>query len=55
MEAFLEGQEATPVRLGPGDMITLPACTPHVFRTFGDRTLRILGTSCVPEPDRERK
>ena len=28
MEAFLEGQEDTPVRLGPGDMITLPACAP---------------------------
>jgi mannose-6-phosphate isomerase-like protein (cupin superfamily) len=48
MEAFLEGEETTPVRLGPGDMITLPACTPHVFRTFGDRTLRILGIHASP-------
>jgi mannose-6-phosphate isomerase-like protein (cupin superfamily) len=48
MEAFLEGQEDTPARLGPGDMITLPACAPHVFRTFGDQTLRILGIHASP-------
>lgn len=48
MEAFLEGQEATAARLGPGDMITLPACTPHIFRTFGDQTLRILGIHASP-------
>ena len=47
-EAFLEGQEATPSLLGPGDMITLPACAPHVFRTFGDQTLRILGIHASP-------
>lgn len=48
MEAWLEGQEASPVRLGAGDMITLPACTPHVFRTFGDQTLRLLGIHASP-------
>jgi quercetin dioxygenase-like cupin family protein len=32
MEAWLQGQEATPSRLGPGDMIVLPADIPHVFR-----------------------
>ena len=48
MEAWLEGQEASPSRLGPGDMIALPACAPHVFRTFGDRTLRILGIHASP-------
>jgi mannose-6-phosphate isomerase-like protein (cupin superfamily) len=46
MEASLEGQEAA--RLGPGDMIALPAGAPHVFRTFGDRTLRILGIHASP-------
>jgi mannose-6-phosphate isomerase-like protein (cupin superfamily) len=48
MEAFLEGQEDAPMRLGPGDMITLPACAPHVFRTHGDQTLRILGIHASP-------
>jgi mannose-6-phosphate isomerase-like protein (cupin superfamily) len=48
MEAFLEGQEATPAHLGVGDMIALPACVPHLFRTFGDKTLRILGIHASP-------
>ncbi|MGE0418329.1 MAG: cupin domain-containing protein [Acetobacteraceae bacterium] len=48
MEAWLEGQEADPVRLGPGDMIALPACTPHVFRNGGDGVLRILGIHASP-------
>ena len=48
MEAFLEGQEDTPSRLGPGDMIALPANTPHVFRTAGEATLRILGIHASP-------
>jgi mannose-6-phosphate isomerase-like protein (cupin superfamily) len=48
MEAWLEGQEDSPARLGPGDMIALPACAPHVFRTFGDQTLRILGIHASP-------
>lgn len=49
MEAYLEGQEDTPMRLGPGDMIALPACAPHVFRTFGDQTLRLLGIHASPQ------
>jgi len=48
LEAWTEGQEATPVRLGPGDMIALPACTPHVFRNAGDGVLRILGIHASP-------
>jgi quercetin dioxygenase-like cupin family protein len=48
LEAWLEGQEATPQRLGPGDMIALPACVPHVFRTAGDAPLRILGIHTSP-------
>ena len=48
LEARLEEREDKPVRLGPGDMITLPACAPHVFRTHGDRTLRILGIHASP-------
>ena len=48
MEAWLEGQEAAPARLSPGDMIALPACTPHRFQTAGDTTLRILGIHASP-------
>lgn len=48
MEAWLEGQEDAPVRLGPGDMIALPACAPHRFRTAGDQTLRLLGIHASP-------
>jgi len=48
MEAFLEGQEANPSRLGPGDMIALPACTPHVFRNGGDGVLRLMGIHASP-------
>ena len=48
MEAILEGQEDTPARLGPGDMIALPAQAPHLFRTFGEGTLRILGIHASP-------
>jgi mannose-6-phosphate isomerase-like protein (cupin superfamily) len=48
MEAWLEGDEATPSRLGPGDMIALPACAPHVFRNPGPATLRILGIHTSP-------
>jgi mannose-6-phosphate isomerase-like protein (cupin superfamily) len=48
MEAFLEGQEETPARLGPGDMIALPACAPHVFRVAGAKPLRILGIHASP-------
>ena len=48
MEAWLEGQEATPTRLGPGEMIALPACTPHVFRNGGDGVLRLMGIHASP-------
>ena len=48
MEAWLQGEEATPSRLGPGDMITLPALAPHLFRTHGDQTLRLLGIHASP-------
>ena len=48
MEAWLEGREATPTRLGPGEMIALPACTPHVFRNGGDTVLRLMGIHASP-------
>ncbi len=48
MEAWLEGDEATPTRLGPGEMIALPACTPHVFRNGGDGVLRLMGIHASP-------
>ncbi len=48
LEAWLDGQEQQPVRLGPGDMIALPACTPHVFRNAGAGVLRILGIHASP-------
>jgi mannose-6-phosphate isomerase-like protein (cupin superfamily) len=48
MEAWLEGQEDCPARLGPGDMIALPACTPHVFRNSSESTLRIVGIHASP-------
>lgn len=48
MEAWTEGNEAAPSRLGPGDMIALPASTPHVFRNGGDTTLRLLGIHTSP-------
>ena len=46
MEAWLEGEAS--VRLGPGDMIVLPACAPHVFRNAGDGVLRLLGIHSSP-------
>jgi len=48
MEAWLQGQENTPERLGPGDMIALPANVPHVFRNAGDTPLRHLGIHVSP-------
>jgi mannose-6-phosphate isomerase-like protein (cupin superfamily) len=48
LEAVLEGQEEQPVRLGPGDMIALPACIPHLFRNDGDTILRIIGIHASP-------
>ena len=43
MEAWLEGGEDDPVKLGPGDAVALPANVPHSFRTLGDRTMKLLG------------
>lgn len=48
MEAWLQGEEATPSRLGPGDMIVLPANVPHVFRNPGTTVLRHLGIHTSP-------
>ena len=48
LEAWTEGQEHTPARLNPGDMIALPASTPHVFRNAGPGVLRILGIHTSP-------
>ena len=48
LEAWTEGSEAAPMRLGPGEMIVLPACTPHVFRNPGPAVLRILGIHASP-------
>lgn len=49
MEAWLEGGEVAPHRLGAGDIIALPARTPHVFRNPGPGTLRLLGIHHSPE------
>jgi mannose-6-phosphate isomerase-like protein (cupin superfamily) len=48
MEAWLEGQQDHPVLLSAGDMIALPACTPHVFRNAGSDILRLLGIHNSP-------
>ena len=48
LEAWLDGQDGTPSRLGPGDMITLPAMIPHIFRNGGETTLRLLGIHTSP-------
>ena len=47
-EAWLEGQETDPVRLGPGDTIAIPAETLHAFRVVGDAPMRLLGTHVSP-------
>ena len=47
-EAWLEGQEARPVRLEVGDTIALPPDVPHTFRVVGDRTLRLMGIHASP-------
>jgi len=49
LEAWVEGQADQPQRLGVGDMIALPAHTPHVFRNPGPDTLRLLGIHHSPE------
>ena len=48
MEAWTEGHEADPVRLNAGDMIVLPACTPHVFRNNGTGVLRLFDIHASP-------
>ncbi len=48
LEAWLQGAEATPFHLGVGDMLTLPANTPHVFRNPGPAVLRLLGIHTSP-------
>jgi mannose-6-phosphate isomerase-like protein (cupin superfamily) len=49
MEAWVVNDEARPVRLEAGDMIALPADTPHVFRNPGPDKLRLLGIHHSPE------
>jgi mannose-6-phosphate isomerase-like protein (cupin superfamily) len=49
LEAWVEGQQDHPNRLGVGDMIALPAHTPHVFRNPGPARLRLLGIHHSPE------
>src|SRR6185295_14685922 len=48
MHAWQQGREDQPVRLGPGDMIALPAEVPHVFCNRGTTTLRLLGIHTSP-------
>jgi quercetin dioxygenase-like cupin family protein len=48
MEAWLIGQEATVTTLHEGDMISLPADTPHAFRNPGPGVLRLLGIHNSP-------
>jgi mannose-6-phosphate isomerase-like protein (cupin superfamily) len=48
LEAWLERQDGDPAHLGPGEMIALPTCTPHLFRNAGDTTLRIIGIHASP-------
>jgi len=48
MEAWLEGQHDRAALLSAGDMIALPACTPHVFRNAGPGVLRLLGIHSSP-------
>lgn len=48
MEAWLEGEHDHPARLQAGDMIALPACSPHKFRNAGEGELRLLGIHTSP-------
>ena len=48
MEAWLEDQESRATLLEVGDMIALPACVPHAFRTRGSGRLRLLGIHGSP-------
>ena len=47
-EAWIEGQEAAPIRLEKGDTIALHPNVPHSFRVVGDQELRTLGTHASP-------
>lgn len=47
-EAWLEGQEARPTPLGPGDTIAIPPDTRHAFRVVGSAPMRLLGTHLSP-------
>jgi mannose-6-phosphate isomerase-like protein (cupin superfamily) len=47
-EAWIEGGEDRPVRLGKGDTIALHPNVPHSFRVVGDQELRTLGTHVSP-------
>lgn len=47
-EAWIEGSEDRPVRLGKGDTIALHPNVPHSFRVVGDQELRTLGTHVSP-------
>jgi quercetin dioxygenase-like cupin family protein len=49
LEAWVEDPKGEPARLGVGDMIALPANTPHVFGNPGPATLRLLGIHHSPE------
>lgn len=50
MEAWPDGQQASPARLQAGDMTALPACTPHESRNAGENDLRLLGIHTSPTP-----
>ena len=49
MEAWLVGREDQVQILNAGDMIALPADTPHAFRNPGPGELRLLGIHANPE------
>ena len=48
IEAWTEGAENAPLRIGVGEMIVLPAGTAHVFRNPGPGVLRLLGIHASP-------
>jgi mannose-6-phosphate isomerase-like protein (cupin superfamily) len=47
-EAWMDGGEAEPIVLEPGDTLAIPPDTTHSFRVRGDRVLRLLGTHASP-------
>jgi mannose-6-phosphate isomerase-like protein (cupin superfamily) len=48
-EVWQEGEEDTPVCLGPGDSIAIPVGMQHSFRTVGDKPMKLLGIHSNPE------